>query len=470
MKALLDMKAAVKGKTWWVVGLARSGCAAGALLRRHGAHVLGIDDNNDEMVRRRWERESLTNLAPRAFDELATGGVWPSQKPHAVVISPGVPLNHPRLAELPVGIPVLGEMELGAAFCQAELVAITGTNGKSTTTELVAHLIRRSGRRAEALGNLGTPLSQIADELPDDAVVSLEVSSFQLETVRNFSPLVGIVLNLAPDHLDRYPDLDSYYRAKQVLARQIRQEGRFITWTECPEAMAWPTSAKKLLFGQDNGQADVFFRDEVLCLNRDHGLVELLPQDELSLQTPPNLLNALAAVGAGLALNLDDQAMAQGLRDFPGLAHRQQWVADLGPIRFINDTKATNVHAVCAALRGYRRPVALIVGGSGKGESYEPLTEVLDSVVLVVTIGEEGPAIGRALADRVPVVGAEDMAEAVAVATQKMSGLKADGGGDVMLSPACASFDMFANYRQRGDAFLKAAMRLGANLKVDSHE
>ncbi len=460
----------MKGKTWWVVGLARSGCAAGALLRRHGAHVLGIDDNSEEMVRRRWKSESLSNLAPRAFDELATGGVWPSHPPDAVVISPGVSLNHPGLAQLPAGTPVIGEMELGAAFCQADLVAITGTNGKSTTTELVAHLIRRSGRRAEALGNLGTPLCQIADELPDDAVVSLEVSSFQLETVRDFSPLIGMVLNLAPDHLDRYPDLASYYQSKQVLARRTRSDGWFITWTECTEALNWPTSAKKLLFGQDNGQAEVFYRDGSLCLTRDDRLVELLPSEELALQTPPNLLNALAAVAAGLTLNLDDQAMAEGLRDFPGLAHRQQWVADLGPIRFINDTKATNVHAVCAALQGYRRPVALIVGGSGKGESYEPLTQVLDSVVQVVTIGEEGPAIGLVLADLVPVTSADNMEEAVATATKKIEALGHENGGDVMLSPACASFDMFANYRQRGEAFLKSAIRLGAQSKVNFHE
>ncbi len=458
------------GQVWWVVGLARSGCAAGALLRRHGAHVLGIDDNSEEMVRRRWERESLTNLAPQAFDELVMGGVWPSQLPHAVVISPGVALDHPQLTQIPASIPIVGEMELGAAFCQADLVAITGTNGKSTTTELVAHLIRHSGRHAEALGNLGTPLSQIADELPDDAVVSLEVSSFQLETVHDFSPLVGMVLNLAPDHLDRYPDLAAYYQAKQVLARQTKARGRFITWTECPEALSWPTSAKKLLFGQDNGQAEVFYRDGILCLKRPGRLVELLPRDELALQSPPNLLNALAAVGAGLALNLDDQAMANGLRDFPGLTHRQQWVADLGPIRFINDTKATNVHAVCAALQGYQRPVALIVGGSGKGESYEPLTRVLDSVVQVVTIGKEGPAIGLALDDFVPVTSAQNMDEAVAKATLSLQTLGEDCGGDVMLSPACASFDMFDNYRHRGEAFLAASVRLGAQSKADSHE
>jgi len=456
------MKPDVKGQTWWVIGLARSGCAAGALLRRHGARVIGIDDNDEKSVHRRWEREGLSLLAPRAFDELATGGNWPENHPDAVVISPGVPPGHPRLKTLPPEVSVVGEMELGASFCDADLVAITGTNGKSTTTELVAHLIRKSGRRAEALGNLGTPLSQIADELPAEAVVSLEVSSFQLETVRDFSPRVGLVLNLAPDHLDRYPDLEAYFRAKEVMARKTSPQGHFITWTECAEARQWSTNAETLLFGEQSGGASVFYRDSILCFDKAGETVPLLAVKEFALQSPPNLLNALAAVTAGLALGLDPKAMAEGLRDFPGLAHRQQWVASLAEVRYINDTKATNVHAVCAGLDGYGRSVALIVGGSGKGESYEPLKKVMNSVVHVVTIGEEGPAIGRALAGLVPVSAAPDMDEAVKIATEKLNESMPATGGDVMLSPACASFDMFASYRQRGEAFCSAAMKLGA--------
>jgi UDP-N-acetylmuramoylalanine--D-glutamate ligase len=459
------MKPDVKGQTWWVIGLARSGCAAGALLRRHGAQVIGIDDNDEKTVHRRWERESLSLLAPRAFDELATGGTWPSQHPDAVVISPGVPPSHPRLKALPAQIPVMGEMELGASFCKADLVAITGTNGKSTTTELIAHLVRKSGRRVEALGNLGTPLSQIADELPSEAVVSLEVSSFQLESVVDFSPRVGMVLNLAPDHLDRYPDLAAYYRAKQVMAQRTAPGGHFITWTECPEARTWSTKSSKLLFGIESAGADVFFRNGVLCFDRAGETVRLLAADDFALQSPPNLLNALAAAAAGLALGLDDEAMADGLKDFPGLAHRQQWVASLDNVRYINDTKATNVHAVCAGLDGYGRSVALIVGGSGKGESYEPLKKVMKSVVHVVTIGDEGPFMGTVLADVVPVTAARDMNEAVKVATDKLCEAQPAAGGDVMLSPACASFDMFASYRHRGEAFVAAALDLGAKAR-----
>ncbi len=455
----------VKGKTYWVVGMARSGCAAGALLRRHGARIIGIDESSENDLHRRWEREGLTDLAPRAFDELCTGGAWARKQPDAVVVSPGVPPEHPKLKELSPDIPVLGEMELGASFCKADIVAITGTNGKSTTTELMAHLIRKSGRRAEALGNLGTPLSQLADELPAEAVVALEVSSFQLETVREFSPRVGMVLNLAPDHLDRYPDLAAYYRAKEVMARVTNPKGHFITWTECHEARNWNSPAPQLLFGEKGQGASVYYQNDLLILEESNRQIELLATEDLALQSPPNLLNALAAVAGGVALGLPATAMAEGLQDFPGLAHRQQWVASFGPIRFINDTKATNVHAVCAGLKGYPRSVALIVGGSGKGESYGPLTQVMDSVVLVVTIGEQGPAIGQALQGVVPVQAAKDMDEAVRAAAESLKNLPDTKGGDVMLSPACASFDMFANYRHRGQAFLDSALGIGAQAR-----
>ncbi len=447
------------GKVYWVVGLARSGCAAGSLLRRHGARVIGVDDAAEEAVSSRWEREGLSNLAPRAFDEIATGGDWPSAAPHAVIISPGVRPDHPRLKELPDEVPVIGEMELAAGFCPARLVAITGTNGKSTTTELVAHLARKAGRQAHALGNLGTPLSQLADELPAEAVVALEVSSFQLETVCDFRPEVGLVLNLAPDHLDRYPSLDAYYRAKQVLARSMGAEGTFITWTGCPEAMSWHTRAARKLFGNEEDQADAFYRQGQLFLGRGTAGTALLPVTELALQSPPNLLNALAATLAGQALGLDTGAMAAGLRDFPGLAHRHQLVARKGQVRFINDTKATNVHAVCACLRGYPDPVVLIAGGSGKGEDYTPLRQVMGAVRHVVLIGQEGPAIGAALSGVVPMSGAGSMEEAVALALQA-----AEPDAAVLLSPACASFDMFPNYRARGEAFAAAAAACGADL------
>ncbi len=445
----------VRERVIWVVGLARSGCAAGYLLRDEGAHVIGIDDGTDEAVRRRWEREGLTNLAPRAFDDILTGGGWPSTLPDAVVISPGVPPSHPSLTALPATVPVLGETEVGARFCRADLAAITGTNGKSTTTAWLAHVVAAAGRRAEAVGNLGRPLSEVARDLEPGDVAVVEVSSFQLETVDTFRPRVGVVLNLAPDHLDRYPDLATYYGAKRVLADKVDPAGAFVTWTGCREALAWPTPARRVVFGDPAQGATVCYRDDVLVA----GTNPILPVADLALASPPNLVNALAVTTAALALDVGEDALAAGLRDFPGLAHRHQVVARRGGVAFINDSKATNVHAVCSGLDGYRGEVVLLVGGSGKGEDYRPLREVMGAVRHVVTIGVEGPAIGAALADIVPTTAADGFETAVCLAADL-----AAPDAAVLLSPACASFDMFGNYRERGEAFTAAAAACGAEL------
>jgi UDP-N-acetylmuramoylalanine--D-glutamate ligase len=452
-------------KLCWVVGLARSGCAAGGLLRRHGARVVGVDDADEKAVHLRWRNEGLEDLAADSFDDLATGGEWPERTPDLVVISPGVPMDHPRLLGLSTETPVIGELELGARFCRAEMAAITGTNGKTTTTELVAHLGRKAGRRTEALGNVGRPLCLVAEELEPDDLAVLEVSSFQLESVKEFSPRVGAVLNLAPDHLDRYPDLAGYFLAKKVLAEVLPATGTFVTWTECPEARAWPTAAGRVLFGAAESGAQVFFREGSLWATVRGSEQSLVETSALALQSPPNLLNALAGAAIGLALDLDADSVASGLRDFPGLPHRHQLVARRGGVRFVNDTKATNVHAVCAGLAGFPKPVILIAGGSGKGEDYSPLAEVMDMVRHVILIGTEGPAIGRALQSVVSTSEAASMEEAVHNATEMALELEQEGEPEVvvLLSPACASFDMFANYGKRGEAFAAAAIISGAD-------
>jgi UDP-N-acetylmuramoylalanine--D-glutamate ligase len=454
----------LEGKRCWVIGLARSGCAAGGLLRRHGARVLGLDDSPTAVLRARWEREGLAGTATACFDEVlddgrAPAGAWAN--PDLVVISPGVPGTHARLSALGALVPktpVIGELELGVRFCRAQMAAITGTNGKSTTTELLAHLVRAAGRRGDALGNVGRPLCLVAEGMEPDDVAVLEVSSFQLETVQTFRPRVGAVLNLAPDHLDRYPDLASYYAAKRRLADLMPPEGLFVTWTRCPEAMAWPTTAARLWFGDEGDGAGVFFKGGALWAGGPGREPRpLLDEAELAQRSPTNRLNALAAVAMGLGLDLPREALAGGLRTFAGLADRHELVAVRGGVRFVNDTKATNVHAVCAGLADHHEQVVLIAGGSGKGEDYTPLRAVMGAVRHVVLIGAEGPAIGRALAGAVKLSTAADMDQAVALA----AGL-AEPDATVLLSPACASFDMFANYRERGAAFAAAALKAGA--------
>ncbi len=452
----------VRDKVFWVVGAARSGCAAGALLRRQGAHVLGVDDSDEAALDRRWESEGLTDLAPRAFDDLLTGGRRPEGTPCGIIVSPGVPLRHPLLAGQPAHVEIMGELELAARFCRAEMVAVTGTNGKSTVTAWTAHVLGHDGRRAEAVGNLGRPLALIADELQPEDVAVVEVSSFQLETMSSFSPRAAAILNLAPDHLDRYSTLGAYYAAKKIMASLVPADGHLVTWTGCPEAMAWPTSGSRLLYGDPALGAEVYEHEGMLMVQRPGDTAEcVMALKELSLLSPPNRINAQAVMALALALGLGPDEVAPGLKDFPGLSHRHQLVGTLNGVDFINDSKATNVHAVCSGLSGYPRPVVLIAGGSGKGEDFSPLAREMGAVTTVITIGTEGPRITAALKGVVPCEEARTLAEAVARAVVIASTLT---DAVVLLSPACASFDMFANYRDRGQAFSRAVEALGADM------
>jgi len=441
---------------WLVVGLARSGCAAGALLRRRGARVLGVDDASLDDVRARWEQRGLTEQARVAFDDLRCGPGWDAGLPPlaGVVLSPGVPGEHPGLDGLRGRVPVIGELELGWRCCAARAVAVTGTNGKTTTTELTAHLLRTAGLDARALGNVGRPFCDVADALAPEAVAVLECSSFQLETIDTFRPVAGAVLNLAPDHLDRYPDLASYYAAKRRLLDALGDGGLFVTWTGCDEALSWP-APRRTLFGDGPDGASVLLHHGMIARLRADGPQALLPWDDVPLTGAPNLLNVLAAVALTEPFDLPADVLAAGLRTFRGLEHRQQTVARRGGVVFVDDSKATNVHAVCAGLAGYRDGVVLIVGGSGKGEDYAPLRAALDPVAHVILIGAEGPALGAALDGARPLHRADDLEGAVALGAEL-----AAPGGTVLLSPACASFDMFRDYHHRGQVFRDAARAL----------
>lgn len=449
--------------TWLVLGLARSGCAAGALLRRRGARVVGVDDAPETDVRARWDGRGLTAQAAVAFDELRCGPGWPAELPpvHGVVLSPGVPTDHPGLDALRGRVPVIGELELGWRACRARAVAVTGTNGKTTTTELTAHLLRTAGLDARALGNVGRPFSDVADTLPSAAVAVLECSSFQLETIDTFRPVSGAVLNLAPDHLDRYPDLASYYAAKRRLLDALAEEGLFVTWTGCDEALSWP-APRRTLFGAWRDGASVHLREGVLGRERDGGFEPILPRAELPLAGQPNVWNALAAVALVEPFGLAADVLAAGLRGFHGLEHRQQTVAVRSGVTFVDDSKATNVHAVCAGLTGYDRGVVLILGGSGKGEDYRPLREALAPVSHVILIGDEAAALAAALDGAADLRRAADLPAAVALG----AGLAA-AGGTVLLSPACASFDMFRDYHHRGEVFRDAARALPGAVAVE---
>lgn len=375
-----------------------------------------------------------------------------------VIASPGLALAEPALAAAAAaGVEIIGDIELFARAARAPVMAITGSNGKSTVTEWVGAMAAAAGRRAAVGGNLGTPALELL--APEVELYVLELSSFQLETTLALNAEVATILNLSPDHLDRYPDPAAYRRAKQRIFHGAHQ---VVVNRDDPGTLPPPGSAARCWsFGLSAPAAEHEFG--VLARAGGDWLARgdraLLPAAELGIPGRHNLANALAALALGQAVGLPEAAMLRALRDFRGLPHRCRPVLARDGITWIDDSKATNVGAALAALTGLAGDAAdlvLIAGGQGKGQDFSEFAKALAGRVrLVILIGEDAPVIERAIAGRVPVQRADSMAAAVAQARAA-----ARAGDRVLLSPACASFDMFANYADRGEAFARAARSL----------
>jgi UDP-N-acetylmuramoylalanine--D-glutamate ligase len=361
----------VASQTWLVLGLARSGVAAAGLLNRQGAKVIGYDDTTAETLEALWVRHTLKEQAHDAFASLLLKDTDQTLPAHldGIVISPGFPATHPVVVANADKVPVLGEMELASRFFHGRSIVITGTNGKTTTTELVAHILNQAGYHAEPLGNLGRPFAGLADAMDAHTIAVLEASSFQLETLKTFHPNVGAVLNLAPDHLDRYESLDDYYEAKGNLARALIGRGTFVAQAGGEAANRWTTPNTRLFGDRDLG-ADVYLDDGALWRRNNDEPEMIIDLADMGIAGAPNHLNAAAAVACVGTCGLQVEDLAAGLRSFRGLPHRQQIVGRRDNLVFVNDSKATNVHAVCSGLAGYSDNVAIILGGSGKGEDY----------------------------------------------------------------------------------------------------
>jgi UDP-N-acetylmuramoylalanine--D-glutamate ligase len=368
-----------------------------------------------------------------------------------LVVSPGVSLNEPVIADaLGRGMPVMGDIELFARYASAPVVAITGSNGKSTVTTLVGEMARCSGVRVAVGGNLGIPALELLmqEERPDLYV--LELSSFQLELTDSLCPAAAVVLNVSPDHLDRYPSLQAYRRAKERIYRGARVK---VVNADDPLVTAMVPERESIRFtlgvpGPGEFGLRNYDGDEWLAL----GDQPLMAAAEVRIVGRHNLANALAALALGHAMQLPLEAMRDALRRFPGLPHRCQWVAECGGIHWYNDSKGTNVGATLAAIRGMPGKLVLIAGGDGKGADFTPLCEaVRDKVRALVLIGRDAGLIEEAIAGAVPVVRSTTMSQAVEDARRL-----AQPGDSVLLSPACASFDMFSNFEERGQAFMNA--------------
>jgi UDP-N-acetylmuramoylalanine--D-glutamate ligase len=435
-----------------VVGMGHSGYSAVRFLRARGTQVAVTDS--------RAEPPELKRL--HALDSaivVRTGGFDTRLLEHAdlVVVSPGVAMTGPFFdAARARGLPMVGDIELFARAVRAPVAAITGTNGKSTVTTLLAKMAQMSGLRIAAGGNLGAPALDLLDS--DVQLYILELSSFQLETTQSLKVAAATVLNVTPDHMDRYADINAYAAAKARIFRHC--EVAVINLDDPLVAAMTGRSQRRLSFSlrADVG-ADFALRraddGEWWLLRSEQPLLAL---SQMRINGLHNAANALAALALGEALGLARAACVQTLREFAGLPHRAQWVGEIGGVRYINDSKGTNVGATLAAVAGMSGPLIVIAGGDGKGQDFAPLRSAFAGKVrAVVLIGRAARALEAALDGVIDTHHAGTLDEAVEVAAHL-----AQPGDTVLLSPACASLDMFRDYAHRGSVFAAAVHRRSA--------
>lgn len=457
----------LRGKRAVVIGFGKSGQAATRLLLVKGAEVIVSDSKRKEEL-----PPSLVSSIEVQGVTFETGRHNPQtfEKADLVVVSPGV---SPKvyLQAVKKGIPVLGELELAFRFLSPEerenLIAITGTNGKTTTTAMISELLKLAGFRTFTGGNYGIPLSEyVLSKAKVDKIV-LEVSSFQLETIESFTPKIGVLLNITPDHLDRYSSMEEYAYYKYRLFHGQRESDLAILPKSEPflEKFEALIGGKKLFFGEV-GDEDISANLEgdsvVLRLERE----EAYSLSSFRLLGLHNRLNLAAALLAGRLAGASPSACERLISEFVGFPHRLEYVGTFGGVTFINDSKATNVDATGQALRGLPCPIILILGGRHKGGSYAPLRELIkERVKTLILMGEARFIIWEELKDLVEAYLVEDLPEALSVA------FRVSLPGDlVLLSPACASFDQFRDYQERGEVFKELVLKYAPKFYHSSKE
>jgi UDP-N-acetylmuramoylalanine--D-glutamate ligase len=428
-----------------VVGLARSGQSVARLLAGRGEEVGGVDSGSPDGA------AGLEGAGVEVF--LDTNGLAQLEGTRTVVKSPGVPREAPVVqAALERGIEVVGELELAWRAIPNRFVAVTGTNGKTTVVELLGHVYRSAGEPVALAGNVGTPLSELAGAVDADATVICEASSFQLEDTSCFAPECAVFLNLAPDHLDRHHDLESYLAAKLRIFANQGNDDVAVYNADDPELAGVDLGgcARRVAFCAGAGpDCEVAVAGGTIFYDGE----PLLAVDELGLFGEHNVSNAMAAAAAALSMGIDRDAVREGLRSFAGVPHRLEPVAEIGGVRFVNDSKATNVASATVGLRAFEGGVHAILGGSEKGEPFAPLLgPIRERCAAVYLIGAVADRLAAELA---PVVQAgvelrrcADLEDAV-----RRAAAAATAGEVVLLSPACASFDAFDDFEQRCDRF-----------------
>ena len=450
----------LRGRRVLIVGLGATGLSCARFLHGHGVDIAVTDS--------RAHPPGLDELQ-QAVPDMAVfvGGFDASafERAEVLLLSPGVSLREPLVAEARArGVEILGDVELFARLVSEPVIAITGSNGKSTVTTLVGMMAEAAGRRVAVGGNIGTPVLDLLPALLDaqhDLYV-LELSSFQLETTSSLNAVAATILNLSEDHMDRYASLADYSAAK---ARIFHGSRTLIVNRDDPRVTATlelAGSAQRRVYFGLQAPAEAGFGigkhrgEDWLCLGTKDGHEPLIPISELRIRGQHNLANALAALALGQAAGLPMPAMLTALKNFNGLPHRCQWLGEHEGVDWYNDSKATNVGAAIAAINGIEaEKIVLIAGGQGKGQDFGPLAETLrQRARAVVLLGEDAGRIKAVLPDSLQVQQAEDMRDAVTQAAAL-----AQAGDAVLLSPACASFDMFRGFEHRGDVFMQQVER-----------
>lgn len=457
-----------KNKRIYILGAGKSGLAAAEYLAGQGAAVWLNDEKNKEA----FDQSMLERLAAQGVNlELGCVGEPVSAAADMIMQSPGFPLDKPSLQEAAAaGIPIISEIELGYLATKASILGVTGSNGKTTTTSLLGEIMKKAFHGVFVGGNIGTPFISEAGKLHEGDWAVLELSSFQLETVRTFRPKVGVILNLTPDHLDRHKTFENYCDAKWRIA-EFQEAGDWLVLNYDDPLVRQGAMEKKqiksqkLFFSRKTElQEGVWVNRQGMILVSLHGKSEpILSVQEIQIPGAHNLENVLAAVGAAYAAGVKPEWIAQGVREFQGVAHRIERVMEIHGVLYVNDSKGTNTDAAIKAMESFERPILLIAGGLGKGGSYDDMIEkVKEKVKRLVLIGDDAEKIQAAALGKgySAIFRADSLEAAVAYCAAE-----AVPGDVVLLSPACASYDMFKNYSQRGDLF-KALVKALAGAKA----
>lgn len=454
---MIEAKFFTNNKNVLVVGAGRSGLAALRLLARQGCRLAVSDGGPLHRLAAEQQQWLHDKQVVMEFDGHRTETFC---RVHCIVVSPGVPLELPQLAAARQrGIPVISELELGALFTDVDIVAVTGTNGKTTVTTMIGAMLSADGKRVFVGGNIGTPLCDFVARQEEADVLVLEVSSFQLDSCASFRPHVAVLLNISPDHLDRYASYAAYADAKmQIFRRQRRHDFAVINGDDTEIAgrlSAIPSTIRK--FGRQKSCQARMVGNTALVQLPGEGQEEYPLPEEIS--TYPNSDNCLAAILVARLMACGAEAVEQGLADFRCLEHRLRTVAIIRGVTYIDDSKATNIGALQSALAGMTGPVHLIAGGRDKGGDYCLASgDVSRRVKSLILMGEAADKMAAAWGEYVRVMRAASLEEAVNLAAEQ-----AQGGEVVLLSPACASFDMFSSYSERGRVFQEAVAALEAD-------